>query len=156
MDTLGDIFDRDTTFSELGVCKEICTAIERLNYIHPTKIQSESLRHSLAKKDVIGLAETGSGKTLAFAIPIIQSLLDNPSPYFSLVIAPTRELCLQIHEHFRSLGSLVSLKTVVIIGGLDLMEQAVALVNKKPHVIIATPGRILHHLENTKGFNLSN
>jgi len=108
MENLGEIFDKTQTFEQLGVCKEICTAIDRLNYKHPTKIQAESLKHSLSNKDVIGLAETGSGKTLAFAIPIIQSLLDNPSPYYALVIAPTRELCLQIHEHFKSLGTLVS------------------------------------------------
>jgi len=117
MDYLGNIFDKETTWPELGVCPEICKAIGNLKYEHPTKIQSESLVHSLKKKDVIGLAETGSGKTLAFAIPIIQALLDNPSPYFALVIAPTRELCLQIHEHFKSIGTLVSLKSVVIIGG---------------------------------------
>lgn len=102
METLGDIFDKETSFADLGVCKEICNAVERLNYKNPTKIQSESLKHSLAKKDVIGLAETGSGKTLAFAIPIVQALLDNPQSYFALVIAPTRELCLQINEHFKS------------------------------------------------------
>lgn len=72
-----------------------------------------------------------------------------------MIIAPTRELCVQISEHFQALGQTFGLKTAVIVGGLDLMAQTVALVNKKPHVIIATPGRILHHLENTKGFSLS-
>lgn len=100
------------------------------------------------------MAETGSGKTLAFAIPIVQELLKNPQPFFALVIAPTRELCVQISEHFQALGQGFGLKSTVIVGGLDLMAQSIALVNKKPHVIIATPGRILHHLENTKGFSL--
>lgn len=105
---------------------------------------------------MIGLAETGSGKTLAFALPIVQELLKNPQPYFALVIAPARELCVQISDHFQALGRGFGLKTAVIVGGLDLMAQSVALVSKKPHVIIASPGRILHHLENTKGFSLSN
>jgi ATP-dependent RNA helicase DDX47/RRP3 len=100
------------------------------------------------------LAETGSGKTLAFVIPIIQQLLKDPSPYFALIIAPTRELCVQISEHCQALGRSFGLRTTVIVGGLDLMAQSIALVTKKPHIIIATPGRILHHLENTKGFNL--
>jgi ATP-dependent RNA helicase DDX47/RRP3 len=100
------------------------------------------------------LAETGSGKTLAFVIPIIQQLLKDPTPYFALIIAPTRELCVQISEHCQALGRSFGLRTTVIVGGLDLMAQSIALVTKKPHIIIATPGRILHHLENTKGFSL--
>jgi ATP-dependent RNA helicase DDX47/RRP3 len=116
----------------------------------------KSLPYSLKNRDVIGLAETGSGKTLAFALPIVQNLLNDPQPFYALIIAPTRELCVQISEHFQALGQSFGLKTAVIVGGLDLMAQTVALVNKKPHVIIATPGRILHHLENTKGFSLSN
>jgi len=74
----------------LQVCEELCEACERLNYKHPTRIQAESLPYSLKGKDVIGLAETGSGKTLAFGIPIVQALLDHPSFYFCLVLAPTR------------------------------------------------------------------
>lgn len=115
----------------------------------------KSLPYSLQNRDIIGLAETGSGKTLAFALPIIQELLKNPQPYFALVLAPSRELCVQISEHFQALGQSFGLKTVVVVGGLDLMSQSVALVSKKPHIIIASPGRILHHLENTKGFSLS-
>lgn len=114
-----------------------------------------SLPYSLKGRDIIGLAETGSGKTLAFLLPMIEQLLKNPSPYFCLIIAPTRELCVQINEHCQALGKKIGLKSVVIVGGLDLMAQSVALVSKKPHVIICTPGRILHHLENTKGFSLS-
>lgn len=106
----------------------------------------------MEKKDIIALAETGSGKTLAFALPVIQSLLDAPAPFFALVLSPTRELCMQIAEHFEALGVGISLKTTVIVGGLDAMAQAVALA-KKPHIIIGTPGRILYHMQNTKGFN---
>lgn len=98
------------------------------------------------------MAETGSGKTGAFALPIIQTLLasDKPTPFFALVLAPTRELAFQIGETFEALGTVIGLKTCVIVGGVDQMQQALALA-KKPHVIIATPGRILQHLETTKG-----
>lgn len=71
---------------------------------------------------MIALAETGSGKTLAFALPILQSLLDNPQPYFALILSPTRELCVQIHEHFQAIGASISLKSVVILGGMDPMQ----------------------------------
>lgn len=72
-------------------------------------------------RDIIGLAETGSGKTAAFAIPIIQSLLNNPHPFFACIMSPTRELCLQIANHFEALGAGIHLKTTVLVGGLDMV-----------------------------------
>ncbi len=102
---------------------------------------------------MIGLAETGSGKTAAFALPILQALLDKPQPFFGLVLAPTRELAYQISQAFEALGSLISVRCAVIVGGMDMVPQAIAL-GKKPHIIVATPGRLLDHLENTKGFSL--
>lgn len=104
-------------------------------------------------KDVVGLAQTGSGKTGTFAIPIIQALLKNVQPFFALVIAPARELAIQIAETFESLGSGIGLKSCVLVGGIDMMQQAVVL-GKRPHVLVGTPGRIIDHLSNTKGFSL--
>ena len=150
-----EYFDTSVSFKDFEISSDIIEVLDKLNYKCPTKIQKESLPYSLKGKDMIALAETGSGKTLAFALPIIEALLKNPRPYFSLILAPTRELCLQIQEHFNAVGSSFHLKTLAIVGGLDLMAQSVALVTQKPHVIIATPGRILHHLENTKGFSLN-
>lgn len=88
------VFEQDPniTFKSLGVCDEMCDALQRLNFKTPTKIQSESLPYTLKGKDIIGLAETGSGKTLAFALPILQSLLDNPQHYYALIISPTRQI----------------------------------------------------------------
>ena len=71
-------FVEEKSFAQLGVCPEICTAVEKMGYKHPSKIQAESLPYTLKSRDIIGLAETGSGKTAAFAIPVIQSLLENP------------------------------------------------------------------------------
>jgi ATP-dependent RNA helicase DDX47/RRP3 len=85
----------------------------------------------------------------SFALPIVQALLNDPAPYFALVLAPTHELAFQIAEQFDALGTVVGLKTCVIVGGVDSTQQALALA-RKPHVIVATPGRILHHLETTK------
>lgn len=88
------------TFEELGVCKTLCEQCKSLNFQKPSKIQAQAIPYALAGKDIIGIAETGSGKTAAFAIPILQSLLENNKPYFALVISPTRELAFQIKEHF--------------------------------------------------------
>lgn len=148
------IFDKDNTFQSIGVCSELCEILDKMGYQHPTKIQKETLPYALQGKDLIGLAETGSGKTAAFAIPIIQKLLDSPHSYFfALVLAPTRELCLQINQHFDILGSTIGLKTSCLVGGLDTASQAISLM-KKPHVVIGTPGRVADHLANTKGFKL--
>lgn len=141
------------SFAELGVIDSLCDACTALGYKTPTAIQSESIPLALEKKDIIGLAETGSGKTAAFALPILQALLDKPQPLFGLVLAPTRELAYQISQQFEALGSLISVRCAVIVGGMDMVPQAIAL-GKKPHIVVATPGRLLDHLENTKGFSL--
>lgn len=88
--------------------------------MRPTPIQAQSLPYTLKGKDIIALAETGSGKTLAFALPILEALLSKPTYYFALILAPTRELCVQIGDHFKALGKSISLNVATIIGGLDL------------------------------------
>lgn len=98
---------------------------------------------------MIGLAQTGSGKTGAFALPILQGLMDKPQELYALVLSPTRELAIQIAEQFEALGSGIGLKTAVLVGGIDMMGQAIALA-KRPHVIVGTPGRVVDHLSNTK------
>ena len=87
------------------------------------------------------------------AIPIIESLLRKPQRMYALVLAPTRELAFQISEQFEALGSKIDLKTVTIVGGVDMTAQAVSIA-RRPHVIVATPGRLVDHLEHTKGFSL--
>ncbi|KAG5954228.1 ribosomal RNA processing protein [Claviceps cyperi] len=144
---------RPKTFKELGIVDALCEACEALNYKYPTPIQEKSIPLALTGRDIIGLAETGSGKTAAFALPILQALLEKPQSLFGLVLAPTRELAAQIGQAFEALGSLISLRCAVIVGGLDMVPQAVAL-GKKPHIIVATPGRLVDHLEKTKGFSL--
>lgn len=153
-DTTREGDDNDgKTFADLGVTESLCDACESLGYKTPTAIQTESIPIALSGRDIIGLAETGSGKTAAFALPILQTLLDRPQPMFGLVLAPTRELAYQISQQFEALGSLISVKCAVIVGGMDMVPQAIALA-KKPHIVVATPGRLLDHLENTKGFSL--
>ena len=141
------------TFQDLGVIESLCDACKALGYKRATPIQAESIPLALGGRDIIGLAETGSGKTAAFALPILQALMDKPQSLFALVMAPTRELAYQISQAFEALGSLISVRVAVLVGGLDMVSQAIAL-GKKPHIVVATPGRLLDHLENTRGFSL--
>ncbi|XP_029191020.2 probable ATP-dependent RNA helicase DDX47 [Acropora millepora] len=147
------ITEEKVTFESLGVIDVLCEACQELGWKTPTKIQREAIPVALEEKDIIGLAETGSGKTGAFAIPVLQALLANPQRLYCLVLTPTRELAFQISEQFEALGSSIGVKCAVIVGGMDMMSQSLTLA-KKPHVIIASPGRLVDHLENTKGFNL--
>jgi len=124
-------------------------------FIYPTpSLQKiETKRIICTGQDVIGLAQTGSGKTGAFALPILQALLDKPQAFFSLVLSPTRELAIQIAEQFEALGSGIGVKSAVLVGGIDMMAQAISLA-KRPHIVVGTPGRVVDHLTNTKGFSL--
>jgi ATP-dependent RNA helicase DDX47/RRP3 len=147
----------DTTFASLGLIPELVKATTSLSFTKPTPIQARSLPPALAGKDIIGLAQTGSGKTAAFLLPILQSLFtsDSPSPFYALVLAPTRELAYQIDQTLKGLGAGIGVRSTVLVGGMDMMQQSVSL-GKRPHVIVATPGRLMDHLENTKGFSLRN
>jgi len=145
--------EKEHTFESLGLCPELCEAVKLMKWDKPTGIQCEALPWAFQGRDIIGLAETGSGKTAAFALPIVQQLLNDPQRFFALALAPTRELCVQIGEQFEAIGSGIKLQTATIVGGLDMVSQAMALA-KRPHVVVATPGRLVDHLENTKGFHL--
>lgn len=141
------------TFASLGVCEQLTEACDALGWKKPSPIQVQSIPLALEGRDLIGLAQTGSGKTAAFGIPILQALLEKPQPLFACVLSPTRELAIQIAEQFEALGSGIGVKCVVVVGGVDMMAQAIALA-KRPHILVGTPGRLLDHLSNTKGFNL--
>ncbi|GFR48805.1 hypothetical protein Agub_g10756, partial [Astrephomene gubernaculifera] len=104
----------------------------------------------LKGRDVIGLAQTGSGKTAAFALPILQSLAKDPYGVFAVVLTPTRELAVQISEQFRALGAGMRLKELVVIGGVDMQQQARELA-RRPHVVVATPGRLRGLLDADSG-----
>lgn len=145
--------DAQQAFAALGVSKPLCEACSALGFSKPTEIQERAIPEALGGRDVIGLAQTGSGKTAAFSIPILQALWDNPQPMFACVLAPTRELSYQISQQIEALGATIGARCATIVGGMDMMTQAIAL-SKRPHVIVATPGRLQDHLENTKGFSL--
>jgi len=143
----------EVTFKSLGLIGPLLEALEQMKFKAPTDIQAEALPHALQGRDIIGVASTGSGKTAAFALPILQKLWEEPRGLFACVISPTRELAYQISQQFEALGSAMGVRCVVIVGGMEIMSQKVALA-KKPHIVVATPGRLNDHLENTKGFSL--
>lgn len=141
------------TFEELGVIEPLCEACRALQFKKPTPIQAKAIPEVLAGRDVIGLAQTGSGKTAAYSLPLLQALWNEPRALFACVLAPTRELSYQISQQIEALGATIGVRCATIVGGMDMMTQSIAL-SKRPHVVVATPGRLQDHLENTKGFSL--
>ncbi|KAI6119400.1 P-loop containing nucleoside triphosphate hydrolase protein [Pisolithus croceorrhizus] len=133
-----------SSFSEMGISPSLEAALRRMSILIPTEIQAACIPPLLS-----GHAKTGSGKTIAFAIPIIQKLVADPYGIFALVLTPTRELAFQISEQFAVLGAATGIRTSVIVGGMDMMSQALEL-DTRPHVVVATPGRIVDHLKSSR------
>lgn len=135
-------------FKELNIIRPILQALDAKDYIEPTPIQEQAIPPLLEGKDLIGCAQTGTGKTAAFAIPILQGLtLNNTSQKAkkeirALVVAPTRELAMQIGESFDDYGAGLPLKTLVIFGGVGQNPQTSAL-KRGVDILVATPGRLL-------------
>jgi len=142
------------SFEKLGVFKPLLDAIQDLGYENPTTIQTRAIPLVLQKKDIFATAQTGTGKTAAFALPILQRLrkpVENKGVR-AIILSPTRELSIQIHEDIRDLSKYMDIKTTILVGGKDLEKQKRA-VNSGTEIIIATPGRLLEHIES--GLNLS-
>lgn len=128
-------------FEDFQMDPRIKNNVKQKGYLTPTPIQDQTIPHGLAGKDVIGLANTGTGKTAAFLIPLLNKMLDNRSQK-ALILAPTRELALQINDELRDFGKGFNLNSILCIGGSNIMFQIRML--KHPHnFIIGTPGRIL-------------
>ena len=118
-------------------------ACESLGYLNPTPIQIKAIPIILSGEDVIGCAETGTGKTAAFLLPIIQNLSLQTRPGIRvLVLAPTRELALQIQKNYTELNHLKTNRSVLVIGGANMKTQIDDL-RRRPTIVIATPGRLL-------------
>lgn len=130
-------------FACLNLSPDINRQLDRLGFVTPTPIQAEAIPHALAGRDVIGIAQTGTGKTFAFGLPMIQKLLSSQSA--ALILAPTRELAIQIDEELKKIGATLGLKTAVLIGGAPMNRQVQDL-RRRPNVIVATPGRLKDHL----------
>jgi ATP-dependent RNA helicase RhlE len=131
-------------FSDLNIAPVLLGILEKNNYTIPTPIQHQAIPALLEGKDLVGIAQTGTGKTLAFGLPMIQHLGKGEGQ--GLILVPTRELALQADEVLQKLGRSLGLKTVVVIGGAPMYRQIEAL-RRNPHVVIATPGRLIDHIQ---------
>ena len=134
-----------TTFDQFPLNKSILRAVEEAGYTTPTEIQAEAIPTVLEGRDLLATAQTGTGKTAAFALPILHLLNETKADHRhirALILTPTRELALQIDENMRMYGKHLPLRTAVILGGVKQGAQVKAL-ERKPEILIATPGRLL-------------
>ena len=133
------------TFGDLGLSEAMLKALEKKGYGYPTTIQAEAIPHFLQWKDVIAKAPTGTGKTFAFGIPMIEHIDPELEAVQGLVLAPTRELALQIGDELRGLLTYYSgIRVAVLYGGAGIGGQIKQL-ERKPQIVVATPGRLMDH-----------
>ena len=143
------------TFTELGLAEPLCRALATQDYQIPTPIQTQAIPLLLSGRDLLGIAQTGTGKTAAFALPILQRLSENratpaPKTVRALILAPTRELAMQIGQSFAVYGRHLRLRHTVVVGGVGQSPQVKALAHGVD-ILVATPGRLLdlaqqHHV----------
>ena len=141
------------TFEELGVCEEIRKAIEEMGFVQPMPVQEEVIPYLLGNRnDVIALAQTGTGKTAAFGIPVLQRVASTPRPQMgeigrglahALILAPTRELCLQIADDLRDFAKYMDGIHIEAVYGGASIEQQIRALRKGVQIIVATPGRLI-------------
>ena len=135
------------TFSELSLLPVLKTNLARNGFVTPTAVQSEAIAPALDGRDVVATAQTGTGKTLAFVLPMLDSLLRLPTAGISaLVLSPTRELAIQIHEAFTKLAAGTGISAAVVVGGLSENTQ-LTTIRRGARVLIATPGRLSDFLK---------
>ncbi len=133
------------TFQDLGLSEELLKALEKKGYGYPTKIQEEAIPPLLEWRDVIAKAPTGTGKTFAFGIPIIEHIDPDSDDLQALILAPTRELAIQICDELHSLLSFYkNIRAAVLYGGQKIDVQLKKL-KRRPQIIVATPGRLMDH-----------
>ena len=138
--------DTDASFESLGLSEAVLQAVRDAGYATPTPIQREAIPLVLRGRDVIGLAQTGTGKTAAFTLPLVNLLIGGPRRTRAIVLTPTRELCMQVEESIQKYARHSQLSVVAIFGGVPLEPQQKAL-RRGADVIVATPGRLIDHLE---------
>lgn len=130
-------------FDGLGIAPKILEVLERIKFKVPTPVQLKAIPLAIQGKDIVGIAQTGTGKTHAFAIPMVQRLAQLQGTGW--VLAPTRELALQIHEAFQAILYPFGMRSACLIGGAPMQGQTEAL-RRHPRVVVATPGRLIDHM----------
>ena len=134
-----------THFDQLGVSETLCALHKKQGITEPSSVQDQAIPPMRAGRDVIAQAQTGTGKTLAFLLPLLEKIKPQGAAAQALVIAPTRELAIQITRVAEPLGAALGIGTVVIYGGADIERQKEKL-RRQPQLIIGTPGRLLDHV----------
>ena len=140
------------SFQTLGLSEEILKSIKEIGYETPSEIQQQAIPHVLMGRDILGCAQTGTGKTASFMIPLVEILITGQSKSRmprSLILAPTRELAMQVSEDFNIFNKYLKLQMALLIGGISFSEQDGKL-SKGVDVLVATPGRLLDHIERGK------
>jgi ATP-dependent RNA helicase RhlE len=132
-------------FESLGLSEPILQSIRRIGFVHPTPIQAKVIPVALSGRDLIGLAETGSGKTAAFCLPLAERLTHGQG-ISALILSPTREIALQTQAFIEIFGEEHKIRAACLIGGVKMGPQVRAL-NQRPDIVVATPGRLLDHME---------
>ncbi|GJP45973.1 hypothetical protein CLOM_g5309 [Closterium sp. NIES-68] len=142
-------------FESMGLSAAVYRAVRRKGYQVPTPIQRRTLPMVLAGQDVVAMARTGSGKTAAFLIPMIERLKahSNTAGIRAVILSPTRELALQTFKFTKELGKFTDLRAAVLVGG-DSMEGQFEALSRSPDILVATPGRLMHHLAEVEGMSL--
>lgn len=140
-------------FNSFGLKQSVIKGIKEMGFVTPSPIQAQAIPIILEGHDLTAQAQTGTGKTAAFAIPILHSLEKNGSVE-ALVITPTRELAMQISDEIFKLGKFLKIRTMCVYGGQSIRRQC-ELLESKPQVLVATPGRLLDHLKNERISNFS-
>ena len=136
---------KEITFEALGLSEAVLKALEKKGYGYPTTIQAQAIPEFMQWKDVIAKAPTGTGKTFAFGIPMIEHVDPQDGSVQALILAPTRELAIQIGDELRSLLAFYeNIRVAVLYGGTGIGSQIKAL-EKKPQIVVATPGRLMDH-----------
>ncbi len=139
---MSDIFDLDQSFESLGLNPDVLAGIEEAGFQHPTVIQSTLIQPILAGKDVLGQAKTGSGKTAAFSLPLLH-MANKDNGIQGLVLAPTRELAMQIVTEIHDLGKHTSIRAIAVTGGASYKSQINKIARSEGQIIVGTPGRVM-------------
>ncbi|GGJ90810.1 DEAD-box ATP-dependent RNA helicase CshA [Lentibacillus kapialis] len=134
-----------TTFNELNISQAIMKALEKMGFEEATPIQAETIPLAIEGNDAIGQAQTGTGKTAAFGIPMIEKIDPQQRKIQGLVVAPTRELAIQVAEELNRLGKIKGVRSMSVYGGQH-MERQIRALKDGPHIVVATPGRLLDHM----------
>lgn len=135
------VFDENRSFADLGLSEQILKGIDKAGFVHPTLIQSQLIPPIMKGKDVLGQAKTGTGKTAAFGLPLLH-LVEAGKAAQALILAPTRELAIQITQELTELGRFTKIRSMAVYGGQRIKQQVDKLA-KNPEIIVGTPGRVI-------------